>query len=165
MPKKIDLTGERFGKWTVLEDAGRAKNRHILWRCVCDCGNETVTEGAALRGGKTTGCGKGECSAHHDPTRKGAAHREWKGDAITYPTAHRRAESRYGKASGHVCVDCDAPADDWSLDQPYADDPRDGKGRPYSPDPSRYVARCRSCHRSWDNALTRSRQAVAAGLI
>ena len=30
MPK-IDLTGQRFGRLVVLKEAGRAKNRKVLW--------------------------------------------------------------------------------------------------------------------------------------
>ena len=35
--KKIDLTGQRFGKLVVIRDVGR-KNGHVLWECLCDCG-------------------------------------------------------------------------------------------------------------------------------
>ena len=38
MAKLIDLTGQKFGKLTVLEKAP-SKNRHTCWKCKCDCGN------------------------------------------------------------------------------------------------------------------------------
>ena len=35
--KKIDLTGQRFGKLVVVKDVGR-ENSNVLWECLCDCG-------------------------------------------------------------------------------------------------------------------------------
>ncbi len=32
--KRIDLTGQRFGRLTVLDYNGSCR-----WKCVCDCGN------------------------------------------------------------------------------------------------------------------------------
>ena len=37
MPKLIDLTGQKFGRWTVLERAFNGK-REVYWLCQCDCG-------------------------------------------------------------------------------------------------------------------------------
>ena len=58
MPKKIDLTGQRFGRLLVLYECGRAKNGDVLWKCRCDCGNECVVDGCNLRrGNHTSSCG------------------------------------------------------------------------------------------------------------
>ena len=56
MGKFIDLTGKRFGRLTVVERAEN-KNGYTMWKCKCDCGNETVVYGAHLSGGKTKSCG------------------------------------------------------------------------------------------------------------
>lgn len=37
-----DLTGQKFGRLTVIADVGRDKTRRVLWLCHCDCGN-TIT--------------------------------------------------------------------------------------------------------------------------
>lgn len=54
-----DLTGQRFGKLTVLGDSGRRRKAKggVLWRCRCDCGQEKTIRQDALMGGKTTSCG------------------------------------------------------------------------------------------------------------
>ncbi|MEK0286579.1 hypothetical protein [Caldifermentibacillus hisashii] len=52
-----DLTGQKFGKLTVLERAGKTKNDNALWLCKCDCGNTTVAMGTSLRRGDTISCG------------------------------------------------------------------------------------------------------------
>lgn len=53
----IDLTGETFGRLTVIERAANDKRNHARWRCQCVCGNETVVAGYSLRSGATVSCG------------------------------------------------------------------------------------------------------------
>lgn len=55
--KKIDLFGKVFNRLTVIEDVGRGKQGHVLWRCECSCGNSVVTCSADLRQGNTQSCG------------------------------------------------------------------------------------------------------------
>ena len=54
--KKLDLTGQRFGKLTVLEPAENIGSR-TAWRCRCSCGRETVVRTLHLRNGHVTSCG------------------------------------------------------------------------------------------------------------
>ena len=54
--KRLDLTGQRFGKLTVIEKAPNI-GRDTAWHCRCDCGNEQVVRTANLRKGNTTSCG------------------------------------------------------------------------------------------------------------
>lgn len=56
----IDLTGQRFGKLLVLEEAPRPvylNNSLAYWKCLCDCGNYHITSGSQLRSGKIKSCG------------------------------------------------------------------------------------------------------------
>ena len=55
--KALDLSGTRFGRLIAVEDVGRCKDRHHLWRCVCDCGNEAIVSSNQLRRGNTRSCG------------------------------------------------------------------------------------------------------------
>ena len=60
MAAKIDLTGQVFGRLTVLEDDGtRALGGAVKWKCVCSCPNKTIVHvhSQALRYGKTKSCG------------------------------------------------------------------------------------------------------------
>lgn len=52
-----DITGEQFGRWTVLSVAGKSNGGSILWLCHCKCGNEKVVNGASLRKGESRSCG------------------------------------------------------------------------------------------------------------
>lgn len=58
MGNLIDLTGQRFGKLTVLErDYQHPDKKRAYWKCQCDCGNIITTRGESLRTGHTTSCG------------------------------------------------------------------------------------------------------------
>ncbi len=61
MRKFIDMTGQKFGKLTVIkkdEKEHRAKNgkKHIYWICQCDCGTVVPIKGEYLRSTETTRC-------------------------------------------------------------------------------------------------------------
>lgn len=57
MGKVVDETGNRYGRLEVIGLAGFSKEKNALWRCRCDCGNETVVHGVSLRKGMTKSCG------------------------------------------------------------------------------------------------------------
>lgn len=57
MSAKVDLTGQRFGRLVVIEDAGLDKYGSYVWRCRCDCGNEIVVKRSNLQFGHTRSCG------------------------------------------------------------------------------------------------------------
>ena len=57
MSKVIDLTGQRFGRLTVIERAGSDKKRSATWHCQCDCGNEKVISSSNLISGRSASCG------------------------------------------------------------------------------------------------------------
>ena len=54
--RKIDLTGQRYGKLMVIEPAENVGGR-TAWLCRCDCGRETVVRTNRLRSGHTSSCG------------------------------------------------------------------------------------------------------------
>lgn len=58
MSKLIDLTGQRFGRLTVLGKATSKKTAHnTYWLCRCDCGNIKEINGGNLKTGQATSCG------------------------------------------------------------------------------------------------------------
>ena len=52
----MNLVGERFGRWTVLEPA-QSKGYVKYWKCQCDCGTIRNVRQMSLRSGKSTSCG------------------------------------------------------------------------------------------------------------
>ena len=43
-----DLTGQKFGKLTVLRRAEDRKRGRPMWLCQCECGNQTVVSSTRL---------------------------------------------------------------------------------------------------------------------
>jgi len=63
----LKLEGRVFGRLTVIEKTG-SKRRESVWRCKCECGNETITLGYLLTKGATKSCGclqRELCSKKH----------------------------------------------------------------------------------------------------
>lgn len=54
--KKLDLTGQRYGKLAVLAPAENVGSR-TAWHCRCDCGRELSVTTRQLRAGRRTSCG------------------------------------------------------------------------------------------------------------
>lgn len=52
-----NLTGRRFGRWTVLRRAGRSAANKALWACRCSCGNAAQIPSGNLLDGRTRSCG------------------------------------------------------------------------------------------------------------
>lgn len=59
-----DLTGMRFGRWTVIRRCGSktygklgASRSFPLWLCRCDCGAECLVLGNNLKSGRSKSCG------------------------------------------------------------------------------------------------------------
>ena len=58
MSKFIDITGQKFGKWTVIEKLDiKDKFGRTSWKCVCDCGTERVRHYSELKSGHSKSCG------------------------------------------------------------------------------------------------------------
>ena len=53
--RKIDLTGQRFGRLTALRPTRR--NGRTAWECVCECGNVKVIDTGKLSSCHTVSCG------------------------------------------------------------------------------------------------------------
>lgn len=69
----IDLAGKKFNRLTVIERAKNSKQGQARWKCLCDCGKETIVLGGQLRSGKTKSCGcfnKENQKAYKDLTGK-----------------------------------------------------------------------------------------------
>lgn len=57
MAKAKDLTGQRFGRLVAIENTGNKRGGRYLWKCICDCGNETLANTNNLSKGNTKSCG------------------------------------------------------------------------------------------------------------
>ena len=53
MNAKVDISGERFGRWVALRRGVPSRK----WLCRCDCGTEKLVAGPSLRAGGSLSCG------------------------------------------------------------------------------------------------------------
>ncbi len=52
-----ELIGKIFGRLTVLERADNDGHGNIRWKCICECGKETIVTSSHLKSGHTRSCG------------------------------------------------------------------------------------------------------------
>lgn len=94
MGKFNDLTGQKFGRLTVVSRAENAKNNRARWNCICDCGNpEMVTvEATHLKQGKIKSCGcyMREMSSINGKKRKKYNTYEFKDDYVIIYTTSKK---------------------------------------------------------------------------
>lgn len=86
MGKFIDRTGQRFGRWLVLErspkkSADWPKRRIVWWKCQCECGNISEVLSGNLVNGGSISCGcyvkENPPSLRHGHARNGRVTKEW----------------------------------------------------------------------------------------
>ena len=74
-----DLKGQRFGRLTVIErasDKTTGSKPKVMWRCHCDCGEETIVWASSLVCGTTVSCG---CKTRkHGFSHKERLYETWK---------------------------------------------------------------------------------------
>lgn len=85
MNKPLNLKGIKFGKLTVIERSTNSKSGKARWRCVCDCGKETVSVSSNLVNGMSTTCGCGQ---------REAASRVWKTHGLSNTVEYTREKNR-----------------------------------------------------------------------
>ena len=114
--KRIDLTGQRFGRLVVLNEAGKNSHREIVWRCRCDCGKEIEVSGTSLRNGHTSSCG---CLRSDNGKKRsgntGKSAKELTGKRFGRLTVLERVGSLDGHALWHCRCDCGKEVDVTSL--------------------------------------------------
>lgn len=104
----IDVTGEVFGRLTVVDRAANVGSR-AAWNCRCDCGGLIVAVGKALRNGHTKSCGCLSRSGDQSRTH-GQAHKRTKA-YTSWSAARTRAfnsnVAQFADYGGRGIVMCD----------------------------------------------------------
>jgi hypothetical protein len=77
----IDLTGQRFGRWSVIERAANDTGWRPTWLCRCDCGTERVVDSHNLKKGGSQSCG---CIATEKTSKRSRTH------GMSHTTVHIR---------------------------------------------------------------------------
>lgn len=89
----VDLTGQKYGKLTVLRSTEERRGTSVVWKCKCDCGKIHYASSHDLRNGlvKSCGCGRGKIN----PTGIIGAH-QLKDGRYSYTVTRRRKNYYFG---------------------------------------------------------------------
>lgn len=136
MPKLIDLTGKKFGRWRVLSK-GESQGNGAMWNCLCECGTTRLVNGNALRRGTSASCG---CTITKHGKKHTRLYNIWGGmKARCYRPTHKWYK-RYGGRGITICDEWKHNFQafyDWATANGYRDDltiDRVDNDKGYSPD-------------------------------
>ena len=137
---KQNLVGQRFGRIVVIQKAqklaGRS-DRHSMWVCQCDCGNQKIIAGDKLLAGYTKSCGclKSEIASkrikeHGKPhiTHGLSYHRLYNIYTKMKDRCYKAEDNKYQRYGGRGISVCDEWLSsfqafyDWAMANGYRDD-------------------------------------------
>lgn len=131
MGKLIDITGQKFGRLTVIKLDHIVNKKHgpeSYWLCKCDCGNEKIIRKDHITGNKTLSCG---CLQKEKASKINSTHHLSK-SRIYYIWASMKSRcslktdtnyARYGAKGIKVCDEWQnfEPFYNWAINNGYKD--------------------------------------------
>ena len=146
MRKRLEIKpGDRYGRLTILADAGIIKGRR-RFLCKCDCGKETAVNISYLNNGNTRSCG---CLREMNSITHGqyytALYRVWASMKSRCFNSHQQAYPSYGGRGITVCNEwlTFEPFRDWAMAHGYSRGltiERNNNNRDYEPSNCKWVA-------------------------
>ena len=143
MCARVEIGGQRFGRWLVLGYSGDMK-----WMCRCDCGTEKNVHGTSLRRGATNGCischpGLANQRTHGDTRSR--IYNVWSGMIQRCENPNSAAYPRYGGRGIFMCREWRNSYEafrDWARSNGYSDSltiDRSNNDAGYSPSNCRWA--------------------------
>ena len=104
MPAKINLLNQKIGKLLVIEETNKRKNKSIVWKCQCDCGNIEEFSTKELRSDGIIQCH--QCGNSRKPQT--GLTENIIGKKFNHLTVLSKSEKRIGGKIGYKCqCDCE----------------------------------------------------------
>lgn len=130
MSRLIDISGQKFGRYTVLYRDKPHKGGNAFWVCKCECGNIRSVNSNVLRKGESASCGcyraelyREKMTTHGDSSKRLA--RIWYNMKKRCYNKNQTGYENYGWRGISVCQEWLASYDNfrkWALSHGYADD-------------------------------------------
>lgn len=161
MSELIDLTGKKFGKLTVIEQAGRDSKGKIVWKCKCDCGNYCTVSGVKLRrrSKKSCGCKWMEPGNKTHGMTGTPLFTRWINMKSRCNNPHNKSYPRYGGRGIKVCAEWEndfMAFYEWATSNGYEESltlDRINNNRGYCPDNCRWVGEKQQANNRSTNKL------------
>jgi len=115
---RIDHTGLKYGRLTVVSEDGRSNDGHVLWKCLCDCGQYCLVQSNNFRstgkkGTQSCGCLRSEISSiPKKPWNSGSSYQNHSDEQVfknkkAWANAVRRARGIACERCGWDKASCD----------------------------------------------------------
>ena len=104
MPAKINLLNQKIGKLLVIEETNKRKNKSIVWKCQCECGNIEEFSTKELRSDELIQCH--QCGNSRKPQT--GLTEDIIGKKFNHLTVLSKSNKRIGGKIGYKCqCDCE----------------------------------------------------------
>lgn len=105
---RLDLTGQRFGRLTVVGYSHTNRNRKSVWNCHCDCGNDCQVAGERLvRLTRSCGCLIRETTASRNTTHGQRRSKEYGSWRAMKERCHNQNSEKFADYGGRGITVCD----------------------------------------------------------
>ncbi len=112
MNKKLDITGEKYGRLTALEIDTDRSGRQTYWKCKCECGNIKSICLGKLRNGHTKSCGclskesSGRKPLPNNQGKKSILYSNYRNNARTKKVLFNLTKKEFGELISNNCFYC-----------------------------------------------------------